>query len=119
MIHLGGTAIVADWQDPTYLGKLNPKAWSDVEDIEAITSLPDRALHRNVDKIVQEAAVTNGDKLKTAIICPPDIYGPGRGPGRTQSVFIPVFYDELRKIGALSTPARARIEGLGFISKTS
>ena len=27
LIHLSGTGIVADWRDPTYLGKLNPKVW--------------------------------------------------------------------------------------------
>jgi hypothetical protein len=94
LIHLGGTGVVADWQDPTYLGKLNPKIWSDIDDIDAITSLPDGALHRNVDKIIQEAAAANGEKLKTAIVCPPDIYGPGRGPGRTQSIYIPAYLDE-------------------------
>jgi nucleoside-diphosphate-sugar epimerase len=81
------------------LGKLNPKVWSDIDDIDAITSLPDQALHRNVDKIIQEAAAANGEKLKTAIICPPDIYGPGRGPGKTHSVYVPVFFDEIKKSG--------------------
>lgn len=32
--------------------------------------------------------------------CPPDIYGPGRGPGRTQSVYFPVFWNEIKKVGA-------------------
>ena len=32
-------------------------------------------------------------------MCPPDIYGPGRGPGRTQSSHIPAEWDEIRKIG--------------------
>jgi len=100
LIHLGGTGVVADWQDPTYLGKLNPKIWSDIDDIDAITSLPDRALHRNVDKIIQEAAAANGEKLKTAIVCPPDIYGPGRGPGRTQSIYIPAYLHEAKRVGA-------------------
>jgi nucleoside-diphosphate-sugar epimerase len=100
LIHLGGTGVVADWQDPTYLGKLNPKIWSDIDDIDAITSLPDRALHRNVDKIIQEAAAANGEKLKTAIVCPPDIYGPGRGLGRTQSIYIPAYLDEAKLVGA-------------------
>lgn len=33
-------------------------------------------------------------------MCPPDIYGPGRGPGRTRSVFFPQLVDEMKKIGA-------------------
>ena len=100
LIHLGGTGIVADWHDPTYLGKLNPKIWSDIENLDAITSLPDGELHRNVDKIIQKAAIDHGDKLKTAIMCPPDIYGPGRGPGRTQSAYIPIFWNEIKSVGA-------------------
>ena len=100
LLHLGGTGIIADWRDPTYTAKLNPKVWSDIDDIDAITSLPDNALHRNVDKIIQAAAIAHPEKLKTAIICPPDIYGPGRGPGRTQSVYVPVFLDEIKQVGA-------------------
>ncbi|KAK5732235.1 hypothetical protein LTR17_010681 [Elasticomyces elasticus] len=100
LIHLSGTGIVADYRDDTYHGTLNPKIWSDVDDIDAITSMPDIAVHRNVDKIIQNAAAEHGDKLKTAIICPPDIYGPGRGPGGIRSVFFPMFVAEARKVGA-------------------
>jgi nucleoside-diphosphate-sugar epimerase len=97
LIHLSGTGIIADWRDPTYLGKLNPKVWSDVDDIDSITSRPDGELHRHTDKFIQESADKHGDKLKTAIMCPPDIYGPGRGPGRTQSVYFPLFWKEIQK----------------------
>lgn len=100
LIHLSGTGIVADWHDPTYLGTLNPKIWSDIENLDEITSRPDGELHRNVDKIIQKAATEHGDKLKTAIMCPPDIYGRGRGPGRTQSAYIPFFCNEIKKVGA-------------------
>ncbi|KAF2815820.1 NAD(P)-binding protein [Mytilinidion resinicola] len=100
LIHLSGTGIISDWRDPTYMGRLNPKVWSDVSDIDAITSLPDSALHRNVDKIIQSAAVAHGDILKTAIVCPPDIYGTGRGLVRTRSVYMPVFLEESVKLGA-------------------
>ncbi|KAF2492336.1 NAD(P)-binding protein [Lophium mytilinum] len=100
LVHLSGTGIIADWQDPTYMGKLNPKVWSDIFDIDAITSLPDSALHRNVDKIIQSAAVAHEDILKTAIVCPPDIYGTGRGLVRTRSVYMPVFLEESVKLGA-------------------
>lgn len=100
LIHLSGTGIVADWHDPTYLGKLNPKIWSDVEDIDEITSRPDGELHRHTDKYIQEMAAKHGDNLKTAIMCPPDIYGPGRGPGKTNSILLSVFLNEIAKIGA-------------------
>lgn len=40
--------------------------------------MPDDAPHRVVDKVVIEA---DGGKVRTAIICPPTIYGTGRGPG--------------------------------------
>lgn len=99
LVHLGGTKIIADWRDPTCIGKLNPKVWSDVSDIEAINSLPDNALHRNVDKIIQAAAAAHGDRLNPAIVCPPDIYGSGWGLGRTQSIYMPEFLNEI-KVGA-------------------
>jgi hypothetical protein len=99
LLHLGGTGIVADHRSDSFRGELNPKVWSDINDIDAIWSLPDDALHRNVDKIIQTAAETHGEKLKTAIICPPDIYGPGKGLARTQSVYFPTFYAESVKLG--------------------
>jgi hypothetical protein len=99
LIHLSGTGIVADWHDPTYLGKLNPKVWSDISNIDEITSRPDGELHRQTEKYLQSVVAKHNDKLKIAIICPPDIYGPGRGPGRQQSVYFPVFVKEMEKVG--------------------
>ena len=64
-------------------------------DIDTITSLPDTALHRNSEKIVQDAAAQHGDRLKCAIICSSGVYGPGRGPGNTQSIMVPVYYEEI------------------------
>lgn len=54
-----------------------------------MTSLPDDAPHRNVDKIVLEAGTKQADRIKTAIVCPPTIYGPGRGPDNKRSHQIP------------------------------
>lgn len=45
-----------------------------------LTGLPDHAFHRNVDKIVLEAASKHPDTIKLALVCPPTIYGNGRGP---------------------------------------
>lgn len=100
LIHLSGTGIVADHASPQFRGKLNPKIWSDVADISAIWSLPESALHRNVDAIIQSAWETQGEKLRTAIVCPPDIYGAGTGLARTASVYFPTFYAESLKLGA-------------------
>jgi nucleoside-diphosphate-sugar epimerase len=55
-------------------------------DIEKITSLPDQAIHREVDKVVLGANGTGA--VKTAIVAPPCIGGPGRGPGNTRSVLV-------------------------------
>ncbi|KAI1481938.1 NAD(P)-binding protein [Daldinia eschscholtzii] len=99
LIRLAGTGIIADWQSDTYYGKLNPKIWSDVADIDQITSLPDSHLHRPADKIVQAAAVSHGEDLKTAIICPPGIYGPGRGLGNKRSLLVPEMCENMLELG--------------------
>jgi nucleoside-diphosphate-sugar epimerase len=97
-IRLGGTGAIADWAQPEYHGKLQPKIWSDIEDIDTITSLPDTALHRNIEKIVvQAAAAEHGDRLKTAIICSCGVYGQGKGLGKRQSSMVPLYYAEIMK----------------------
>ena len=98
LLHLSGTAIVSDFNSPTYLGKLNPKIWSDIEDIDTIASLPDTAIHRNTEKILNATTAEHGDKIKIAIMCPPDIYGRGKGPGKTWSSLVPVFINEVKKL---------------------
>lgn len=92
---------MADFHDPEYLGRENPKLWSDVDDLEAITSLPERALHRPVDKIIQDAARAHADKLKTAIVCPSSIYGRGKGLGRTETVYFKTFLNEMKQQGGV------------------
>ncbi|KAK4505901.1 hypothetical protein PRZ48_003866 [Zasmidium cellare] len=98
LIHLSGTGIVADFLDPTYLGRVNPKTWSDISDLEAITSLPETAMHRPVDRLIHETSAAYGDRLKTAIVCPADIYGPGKGPGRNASVYFSNYVEQIRKL---------------------
>jgi nucleoside-diphosphate-sugar epimerase len=79
---------------------VNPKIWSDINDINTLTTMPDWALHRSVEKIIQGAAAEHGDKLKCAIICSSGVYGKGRGLVRTQSLYMPDYYDEIVKLGA-------------------
>jgi len=82
LIHTSGTGIlcVEDFLRGTF-GTPAEKVYDDWDNVDEVTSLPDKAWHRNVDKIVLAA----GGNVKTAIVCPPTIYGPGRGPGNTFS----------------------------------
>lgn len=99
LLHLSGTGIVSDYYIEEQLGKLNPKIWSDINDIDTISTLPDYALHRNTEKILFDTIAAHGDKLKIAIMCPPDIYGKGLGPGKTNSVFVSCLVSEVKKHG--------------------
>ncbi len=85
LIHTSGTGILM-YKDtellltnkPVTLGGASPDMYDDWDGIDIVTSLPDSAPHRKVDKLVIEA---DNIDLKTAIVCPPTIYGVGRGPG--------------------------------------
>lgn len=69
------------------LARALKKIWDDIKDIEEIVrGLPDHAPHRKIDKIVLAA---NSDRTRTAIVCPPCIYGKGRGPGNQRSMQLP------------------------------
>ncbi len=66
----------------TYGEPPSQQPYDDLDRVSDLTSLPDSAFHRDVDKLVLEAS---SDVVKTAIVCPPTIYGPGRGPGNQRS----------------------------------
>ncbi|ETN40876.1 uncharacterized protein HMPREF1541_05156 [Cyphellophora europaea CBS 101466] len=83
-IHTSGTGILtAETFDKDAFGDELTKSYDDWDGIKELWSLPDHALHRKVDKIVQGSW---SDKLKSAIVCPPTIYGQGRGPDNQRSV---------------------------------
>lgn len=86
-VHTSGTGILmfADMERQTF-GESASKVYDDWDGVGEVTSLPDFAPHRNVDKIVLGAAAAN---VKPAIVCPPTIYGPGRGPGNQRSHQVP------------------------------
>lgn len=74
--------------DQQMFGEDATKIYNDWDDVqELIIGIPDHAPHRNVDKIVQ--SVRDGHTVKSAIVCPPCIYGAGRGPGNQTSVQVP------------------------------
>lgn len=85
LVHTSGTGILT-WEDFNVgrYGEANSKIYDDWDNVGEVTSMPDGAWHRNVDKIVLAASKLSSN-TKTAIVCPPTIYGPGRGPGNQTS----------------------------------
>jgi hypothetical protein len=83
-IHTSGTGILCwkDMESKTFGEAPSTEPYDDLEGVSALTSLPDSAFHRDIDKLVLEAS---SESVKTAIVCPPTIYGPGRGPGNQRS----------------------------------
>ena len=77
--------MVADIDRKT-LGETASKIFNDWDGIEEVISLPDHAPYRNVERIVIDG---EGSKVKTAVVCPPTIYGVGRGPGNQRSDQVP------------------------------
>ncbi|KAL4869079.1 hypothetical protein BDV12DRAFT_208808 [Aspergillus spectabilis] len=104
LIHTSGTGILGDPDQP--YGSAPTALYDDVADIKTITSFPLTRWHRNVDKIILEAAACDpieNPKIKTTIVCPPTIYGTGTGPIRTRSVQLPdLAKASLRRGGALN-----------------
>ncbi|UPL01893.1 hypothetical protein LCI18_012827 [Fusarium solani-melongenae] len=90
-LHTGGTGILTyfDSQVKKTFGEHDDKVFNDFEGVDELVNLPDAAFHRNVDKIVLNTGTKHADSVKTAIICPPTIYGKGRGPtsGRGRQVY--------------------------------
>ncbi|KAE8380919.1 hypothetical protein BDV26DRAFT_302415 [Aspergillus bertholletiae] len=85
-IHTSGMGIltVEDLTAKT-CGTRREKQYDDWDGVSELVTMPDSAFHRNVDKIVLEAAERFSDSMKTAIVCPSAIYGLGRGTGNTES----------------------------------
>ncbi|KAL3477325.1 hypothetical protein BJX99DRAFT_226381 [Aspergillus californicus] len=85
-IHASGTDVLLDPRASLQPPKDGVHVIDDWEGISEITSLPDDAPHRDVDKFV---LASGSDSVKTAIICPSTIYGTGRGLVSQRSNQIP------------------------------
>ncbi|KAJ3530363.1 hypothetical protein NM208_g9357 [Fusarium decemcellulare] len=86
-------------RDDTY-GIKRDRVFDDWEGLEEVTSPPEDAPHREVDLAILEGA-KKGEN--TAIVCPPTIYGPGRGPGNKRSIQVPeLALGSLRRGSALT-----------------
>jgi nucleoside-diphosphate-sugar epimerase len=53
-------------------------------------------LHRNTETILHATIAEHADKINIAIMCPPDIYGRGKGLAKTHSALIPMFVNVIR-----------------------
>ncbi|KAL8663730.1 MAG: hypothetical protein Q9202_003676 [Teloschistes flavicans] len=87
IIHTSGTGILlfTDLERQIF-GEASSKIYNDLDGVSEVTSLPDFAPHRNVDKIILASSDAH---VKPAIVCPPTIYGQGRGPGNQRSIQVP------------------------------
>lgn len=101
LLHLSGTGIVSDWANEEYLGRRNPKVWSDISSLAEIQDLPHNALHRNTELILHETVRLYDDRINIAIMCPPDIYGKGKGLAKTHSAFVPIYVKEIQRLGGV------------------
>ncbi|GAD91906.1 nucleoside-diphosphate-sugar epimerase [Paecilomyces variotii No. 5] len=87
LIHTSGTGILTiEDQRAKTIGIERPKEYNDWDGVQELLNLPDDAFHRNVDKIIIGAWQKSPDSVKVAVVCPPTIYGPGRGPVNTKSI---------------------------------
>ncbi|KAJ5193382.1 hypothetical protein N7449_009524 [Penicillium cf. viridicatum] len=81
LLHTGGTGVLT-WEDSdkNEYGNKSEHVYNDWDGVDELLNLPAHAFHRNVDQLVLEAGTKHADVLKTALVCPPTIYGKGRGP---------------------------------------
>lgn len=85
-----------DSQTQTYGEGPSQAPYDDLDKVDELTSLPDTAFHRDIDKLVLAAG---SPSVKTAIVCPPTIYGKGRGPGNQRSRQVYILAENVLKDG--------------------
>lgn len=107
-IHTSGAANT--WTEPT--GQPSDRVWDDVADLEELSSLPDTVTHAATDRLVAQQQVKPtgdndgkftgagaGNKLRTAIIAPPDVVGLGPSVKRRTPLIISYVVDVARRVG--------------------
>lgn len=90
-LHTGGTGILTYFDSVVRktFGEPDDKVFNDYDGVSELLNLPSDAFHRNVDEIVLRTTREHPDVVKATIVCPPTIYGKGRGPvsGRGRPVY--------------------------------
>ncbi|KAJ5495054.1 hypothetical protein N7539_000170 [Penicillium diatomitis] len=86
LIHTSGTGILTiEDKRANTMGIERPKEYNDWEGISEMINFPADGIHREVDKIILDMGTQSPKRVHTAIVCPPAISGPGRGPVKTKS----------------------------------
>lgn len=67
------------------MGRVSTKSTMIWDGLQELTSHPEHAPHRKVDKVVLAAGSQSEDKIKTALLAPAIIYGAGRGPDKKKT----------------------------------
>lgn len=85
-LHMGGTGILTfEDNDKNQYGNRSDKCLRRLGESGELLTLPEHGFHRNVDQLVLEAGIQHADVLRTALVCPPTIYGnPGQHPRNKQ-----------------------------------
>ncbi|KAL4879334.1 putative nucleoside-diphosphate-sugar epimerase [Aspergillus karnatakaensis] len=85
VIHTSGAKIIA-WEmesQPATWGKFIPRRYNDLDGVEELTRIPSPS---TPNPTRASATITTS---KTAIVCPPTVYGPSWFPAPTRSIQIP------------------------------
>ncbi|KAI8817532.1 uncharacterized protein EV422DRAFT_216873 [Fimicolochytrium jonesii] len=94
-IHTSGTGVLSDSAQGH---PANPNVYTDV-DMSQINTLADDQPHRNVDLEILNAVRGKADTIRTAIVCPPLIYGLGTGAFNVHSQQVPAMIKAAQKKG--------------------
>lgn len=85
-IHTSGIGILTvEDLDTRTCGLRREKMYNGWDGVNELINMRDQVFHRNLDKIALAPGVESPHTVKTAIVCPPAIYGPGRGTGNKRS----------------------------------
>jgi hypothetical protein len=111
LIHTSGTGLLSgiDYINKAF-GVPSSHIFNDWDGVKEVVSLPDPCPHRNVDKIILAAGEQHPGVVYPAIVCPPTIYGPGRGPDNQKSIQV----ERLAKVALTRGKAIQIGEGKNF-----
>lgn len=101
VIHLSGSDLLCfDDLNQKIFGVKSNKVYDDWEGIQDIISIDESAPHKDVDMTILNLGKDVSTFAKTAIVCPPTIYGRGRGPGNQRSIQVPELTSHILKRGS-------------------